>query len=89
MLSSFGVDIDSVDGFGRITIEGSKDLIKVLQQIELKEWKPEDLLPYTKEGEYYASKYSIYLLKELQDGIHIAHEINISATLDYLNSFEF
>lgn len=89
MLSSFGVDVVNMDAIGRVTIEGSKDLLQVLQQIQLKKWKPEDLLPYTKEGEYYSSKYSIYLPKELQDRIHIAHEIDISATLDYLKFLDF
>ncbi|MCM3638885.1 DEAD/DEAH box helicase [Sporosarcina luteola] len=89
MLRAFGVNVIGIDGIGRIRIKGTPEINTILSKIRQKDWQPEALLPHTKENEYYSSKYSIYLPKSLQDKIHMAHEIDLISTLDYLNQNNF
>lgn len=89
LLRSFGVDVRGIDGIGRIQITGTPDICSILKKIKRNDWQPGDLIPYTKEHEYHFSKYSSYLPKVLQDKFHLAHEVDIETTLEYLKLYEF
>lgn len=89
MLRLFEVNVKSIDGVGRIRIEGTYDILSILEQIKNKNWEAKELIPHTLEHEFFVSKYSVYLKKDMQEKMHIAHEINIQETLEYINKFRF
>lgn len=89
LLRSVGVHVTAIDGIGRIKIKGSPDILSVLKEIALKDWHEDDLLQCTYKSEYHVSKYSAYLPKTLQDKFHIAHEVDIQSTIEYLKRYNF
>ncbi|BAU29076.1 ATP-dependent Lhr-like helicase [Aneurinibacillus soli] len=86
------LETDSVhirDRIYRIEINKVCEFKKVIEAMRNKDWKAEDLLPYVKETEFFQSKYSSCLPESLQIDMHIAHEMNIEETKQYLNKFQF
>jgi ATP-dependent Lhr-like helicase len=89
MLRYFGVDAKVKDGVGRITISKPTAITDLLQKMKEKKWSSDDLLPHVKEHELFKSKYSKYISKPLQIKMHIANEIDIEETVDYLQRYPF
>ena len=87
MLRYYGVNVDKTDGIGRISILDNIDLIEILKEIRQKDWSLSDLLPYTMDHEFFVSKYSPFLPKELQIEMHEAHYVDIKGVLDFLNCY--
>lgn len=89
MLRSFGVDAKVKDGIGRIKITKPNTIPDTLNKIKKKQWTAEELLPYIEANELFQSKYTEQIGEKLQIKMHIANEIDIEGTLEYLNQFEF
>lgn len=89
MLRKYGIGIKEVDGIGRITIDGSCDLIGILEDMKKKDWSPNELLKYTSEKEMFVSKYSPYLPKAIQDKMHLAHRVDIEGVKTFLHNNTF
>lgn len=89
-LRTLGVQIKHIDGAGRIIIGGVSEKVEnILKELKEREWDSNDLLEHTLEQEFFKTKYSPYLPKELQTEIHIAHEINIEEMMEYLKTYSF
>jgi ATP-dependent Lhr-like helicase len=89
-LRSLGIPVKSIDGAGRITIEGYYgNMEDVIRQINDKDWTPEDLLEVTTDQEFFTSKYSIYLPEDIQNQLHIANEVDIKGMREYIRTHEF
>lgn len=85
-----GLPVKSIDGVGRITIEGFfGDFNEVINQVKEKKWTAEELMSVTLQHEFFVSKYSSYLPQDLQNTLHIANEIDIAGMAEYLHSYSF
>lgn len=89
MLRALGVDVKQQDALGRITTPLFTDIQKILEEIITKKWKVGELLKVTREHEKFVSKYSRFLPKDLQEEMHINHEIDITGAKEFLNSINF
>jgi len=87
MLRYYGVDVAKTDGIGRMEISASDEFIDILQDIKRRKWSLENLLPYTKEQEFFVSKYSHFLPPKLQIKMHGAHNVDIEGVLNFLDKF--
>ncbi|MCG3086354.1 DEAD/DEAH box helicase [Sporosarcina cyprini] len=88
-LRSLGVAVNSVDGAGRIKIDGNIDLEGLLQEMNKIEWTPETFIKHTTDREFFFSKFSPYLPKDIQNELHIASEIDIDGMREYLKHYSF
>ncbi|PEM27592.1 DEAD/DEAH box helicase [Bacillus wiedmannii] len=89
-LRSLGLPVKSMDGVGRITIEGFFcDFNEVINQVKEMKWTAEKLMDATLEQEFFVSKCSPYLPRDLQSELHIANEIDIAGMMEYLQSHSF
>ncbi|MGF6950183.1 ATP-dependent Lhr-like helicase [Neobacillus sp. B4I6] len=89
MLRYFGVGAKVKDGIGRIAITKPNATTDILHQIKNKQWTAEELLPYIEEHELFQSKYTEQIGPHLQVKMHIANEINIEETVEYLKQYQF
>lgn len=91
MLRFVGVNVTEVDGIGNITFknENLDNVIEKIEEIKSRKWKVDELLSVTNDNEFFESKYSKYLPKELQILMHIEQEIDLQGALEYFNEFEF
>ncbi len=87
MLRYYGVDEVKTDGIGRMEIPLNDEFIDILQDIKSRKWSLRSLLPYTKEEEFFVSKYSDFLPSELQIKMHGAHNVDIEGVLKFLDKF--
>lgn len=87
MLRYYGVDVVKTDGIGRMEIPASDEFIDILQDIKRRKWSLESLLPYTREQEFFVSKYSHFLPPKLQIKKHGAHNVDIEGVLNFLDKF--
>ncbi|MGP7817404.1 DEAD/DEAH box helicase [Niallia sp. 01092] len=88
MLRYFGVDVETIDGIGRITFATKKDIASTLMQMKNKEWQRDELITYTFADEEFTSKFSVYLNEELQRKMHMEKRIDIEGVLEFLREFE-
>ncbi|MBP2241816.1 ATP-dependent Lhr-like helicase [Cytobacillus eiseniae] len=88
-LRSLGVTVKSVDGAGRITIDGNFDMEELLQEMNKINWTPETFIKHTTDQEFFFSKFSTYLPKDIQKEMHIANEIDIKGMREYLKLYSF
>lgn len=89
MLRTRGIDVGQPDALGRIKLPSQIDILNELTKIKSKNWSTDELLEVTKEEEMFASKYSKYIPKHLQDEMHASHEIDIDGVKEYLKEFNF
>jgi len=87
MLRYYGVDVVKTDGIGRMEIPVNDEFIDILQDIKRRRWSLESLLPYTREQEFFVSKYSYFLPPKLQIKMHGAHNVDIEGVLKFLDKF--
>ncbi|MEJ8548818.1 DEAD/DEAH box helicase [Brevibacillus borstelensis] len=88
MLRSFGVQVKKYDEFGRLEVTSSIYLLGTLEQITQKEWREEELIAFTREEEFFQSKYSALLPQELYMKMHILHEIDINGVVAFLKNIQ-
>lgn len=86
MLRSLGVQVKKYDEFGRIEVTGSINLLEAFIKITQKEWCEEELITFTREDEFFQSKYSFFLPQELYMKMHISNEIDINGVMSFLNN---
>lgn len=88
MLRAIGLNATVVDGLGRIEVEHTSDFEWKFKQI-YREWSVDDILQVTKQNEWFVSKYSSYLPKDMLLDMHTAHELDIDGTMAYLKEKRF
>jgi ATP-dependent Lhr-like helicase len=89
MLRKVGVNVSLKDTFSRMKTNSGQDIIGAINKIKNMIWSEEDLLEVTRSEEFFQSKFSEYLPEELKIKMHIANEIDIPETINYLNSYDF
>lgn len=87
MLRAVGVKVKGFDDLGRIRMDYQNSITDVLGRIRAKNWDVEELIRYTKEDEFFVSKYLEYLPEELQSDMHIAHEVDIDGVREFLGKY--
>ena len=89
-LRALGFQVKNIDGAGRIVIDRvTGNIENMIKELKGRNWDSKDLLEHTLEQEFFKTKYSPYLPKELQKEMYIAHEIDIDEMKKYLKTYSF
>lgn len=89
MLRSLGAITKKPDKYGRIAVSNECDIVKVLQQMNEKDWVAEDLLPHVLDTEWYQSKFTEYIPRAMKERMHIVHRMDVQGATGYLQRYEF
>lgn len=89
MLKVIGVNVKNRDGIGRISFQSEKNGKTIYQKLKAFKWTEKIILEEKKKKESFISKFASYLPVELQDEMHVAHELDLGGALEYLDAFQW
>jgi len=85
-----GVDIKRVSSqVERIVLPKDVIFSDLVEKIRCRAWKDADLVLYIRENEWLVTKYSPYLMDELQRKMHFKSEMDLKGALTFLEIYQF
>lgn len=88
MLKAVGLNVKGVDSLGRINIAATSEFELKFQELYDKEWQINDIFEVTQNNEWFASKFSSYLPRELVLLMHEIHEVDLVGAIQFLEEKE-
>ena len=85
-----GLDIKRRSGqVERIVLPKEIIFSDLVEKIRCRDWQEGDLVPYIKKNEWLVTKYSPYLMDELQKEMHFCNEVDLKGALEFLEMYQF
>ena len=89
MLRYYGIDARiCFHNKSRIVFSQTTGLRKIFENMKNKKWTTADLLPYIPKSEQMKTKYSEEIPEQLNIEMHLANEVAIEETLEFLHKYE-
>ncbi|MGB6409214.1 MAG: DEAD/DEAH box helicase [Planococcus donghaensis] len=88
MLRFYDIGAKVNDTVGRIEISSVSNLKNIFESMKNKKWIVSDLLPHVRDYELLETKYSKEIPHELNMKMHVANEIALEETMEFLNKYE-
>ena len=73
----------------RIVLPKEVNISDLVEKIRSRDWVEANLVPYIRENEWLVTKYSSYLMEELQREIHFRNEVDLKGALEFLDIYQF
>jgi len=72
----------------RIVLPKAVIFSELVEKIQSREWEEADLVSYIRENEWLVTKYSPYIMDELQQEMHFKSETDLKGALEFLESYK-
>lgn len=89
MFRSLGIEPKNTDIFGRMTLPKNIKITSIFEEMRKKNWNEDELIDFVLENELIQTKFTEYIPIQMRQNMHLAHNIDLESTLDYLNENEF
>jgi len=73
----------------RIALPKKVNFSDLVQKICSRDWQEADLVLYIRKNEWLVTKYSPYLMDELQQDMHFRNEVDLKGALEFLDRHQF